>query len=209
MSDGQDIDAVDAGDEDDLPKEDELEVLKQRASLMGVKFHPSIGLPALREKVNAAVLAKGKPAAEVQPVAFSDSPLPVFGTNAPIAETEPQRRARKKREAGELIRIRITCMNPAKSEWDGEIFTVSNSVVGTFKKFVPFLAEDGWHVPRLMLNMIQMRQCQIFVTARDERGNQVKRSKLIKEFAVEILPSLTPAELQDLAQRQAMAGKIG
>ena len=40
--------------------EDELTLLKERADMMGVKYHPSIGLEKLKEKVNEK-LAPPKP----------------------------------------------------------------------------------------------------------------------------------------------------
>ncbi len=171
----------------DLPVVDELVALKERADLLGVKYHPSISLEKLREKVNAT-LAPTEDEAEAAP-------------------KKPNRLAAQKR-ASELVRIRLTCMNPAKKEWEGEIFTVGNSAVGTFKKFIPFNADEGWHVPRIILEQLQERQCQVFVTSRDKRGNTTRQGKLIKEFAVEILPALTEEELKDLAQRQAMAKSI-
>lgn len=177
---------------DSLPMPDELTALKARADLIGVKYHPSISLDKLREKVNAAV--EGDKVEAPAPVAEEES--------------DAQRRSRKKREANELVRIRLTCMNPAKKEWEGEIFTAGNSLVGSFTKFVPFNNEEGWHVPRIILNQIQQRQCQIFVSVRDERGNQTRKGKLIKEFAVEVLPNLTAEELAELARRQAMAKSI-
>lgn len=175
--------------DNDLPVVDELTALKERAELMGVKFHPSISLEKLREKVNTAL----------------------NNSNAPVEEDKPKKNSRleAQRKASELVRIRVTCMNPAKKEWDGEIFTVGNSTVGTFKKYIPFNADEGWHVPRIILEQLQERQCQVFVTSRDNRGNTTRRGKLIKEFAVEILPALTEEELKDLAQRQAMAKSIG
>ena len=189
-----------ATDNDDvLSTADELTALKERADLLGVKYHPSISLEKLREKVNASIEGTEpeapKKAAKAAPVEEH-------------VETDAERRARKKKEANELIRIRVTCMNPAKSEWEGEIFTAGNSLVGSFTKYVPFNAEDGWHVPRIIYNQIIQRQCQIFVTVRDPRGNSTRKGKLIKEFAVEVMPNLTAEELHDLAQRQAMAKSV-
>ena len=175
----------------DLVVPDEMATLKARADLLGVKFHPSISLEKLREKVGAAVEEPAEKSVEVAQV---------------NEETLAQRRMRKKREANELVRIRVTCMNPAKKEWEGEIFTAGNSLVGSFSKYVPFNdAEDGWHVPRILYNMIVERQCQIFVTSRDTRGNSSRKGKIIKEFAVEVMPSLTTAELTTLARKQSMA----
>jgi len=187
----------DIDNDDALVTQDELTSLKARADLLGLSYHPSIGLEKLREKVNAATTAsdkQDKPAA-VEVVAVAE-------------ETESQRRARKKRESNELVRIRVTCMNPAKSEWEGEIITAGNSLIGSFTKFVPFNAEEGWHVPRVIYNQLVQRQCQIFTTVRDARGNSSRKGKLIKEFAIEVLPNLSPEELQELAQRQAMAKSI-
>lgn len=179
--------------------QDELTTLKERATLMGLKFHPSISLDKLREKVNAATDESDEPDVEV---VSAKAVAPV------IEETMNQKRNRLKKEALALVRIRLTCMNPAKAEWEGEIFTVGNALIGSVKKFVPFNADDGWHVPTVILQQLQERQCQVFVSAKDARGNNVRRGKLIKEFAIEILPPLTKEELEELARRQAMSKAI-
>lgn len=184
-----------SNDTDEILTQDELSTLKARADMMGISYHPSIGVEKLREKI-AAALAGDKPA---------EAPV---AAPAPGTETENQKRARLRREASELVRIRITCMNPAKAEWQGEIITSGNSVVGSFTKFVPFNADEGWHVPRIIYNQLVDRQCQVFTTTTDNRGNKIRKGKLIKEFAIEVLPPLTQEELHDLAQRQAMAGGV-
>lgn len=181
-----------------LPVQDELAALKARADLLGLSYHPTIGVEKLREKVNAAATST----TEASVAATVPENL------NPAVESEAERRYRKKREANELVRVRVTCMNPAKSEWEGEIFTAGNSLVGSFTKFVPFNSEDGWHIPRIIYNQMIERKCQIFVTTRDARGNSTRTGKLIKEFAIEVLPQLTVDELHDLAQRQAMAKSI-
>lgn len=178
--------------EDVIETPSELDSLKARADMLGVSYHPSIGVDKLRDKVNAAMATPS--AQDVTP--------------EPAVESENAARRRHMNEAAELVRIRVSCMNPNKKEWEGEIFTVGNSVVGTFKKYVPFNAEDGWHVPRIIYNQLTERQCQIFVAHKDSRGNTTRRSKTIKEFAVEVLPPLTQTELTDLANRQAMSKAI-
>lgn len=178
--------------EEFLPVQDELSALKNRADLLGIKYHPTISVAKLREKVNGEVV---------------DSVVEAKVTT-PEVESDNQRRIRIRREAGELVRIRVSCMNPAKKEWDGEIFSAGNGLVGSFTKYVPFNNDEGWHVPRIILNMMQERNCQIFVSSKDSRGNTIRKGKQIKEFAIEVLPNLTPEELQELAQRQAMAKSI-
>lgn len=180
--------------EDVLEMPDELSSLKARADLLGLSYHPSIGLDKLRDKV-ANALAGTKEVAE--PVEQEE-----------VVESEVSLRNRQRSEALELVRVRVSCMNPNKKEWEGELFTVGNSLVGTQKKFVPFNNEEGWHVPRIIYNMIVDRECQIFTSVRDNRGNSVRKPKLIKEFAVEVLPPLTAEELGELARRQAMAKSI-
>ena len=175
--------------------QDELQTMKERATLLGVKFHPSISLDKLREKVLAATSGEAAPADEPK-------------VDEPVEETIGQKRNRMKREALALVRVRITCMNPAKAEWEGEIVTAGNSLIGSVKKFVPFNADDGWHIPNILLQQLRERQCQIFHTVTDPRGNKVRKGKLIKEFAIEVLPPLTPEELAELARRQAMSKAI-
>lgn len=183
--------------EQDEPQLDELTLLKQRAQTLGIKFHPSIGLESLRSKVSAALT--GEDAEEVV-----EEPVP----EAPAAESRIQIRNRLRKEASALVRVRVTCMNPNKKEWKGEIFTASNSIVGTFRKYVQFNTEEGWHVPQIILNMIKARQFQTFYTIKNERGVAVRKGKLVPEFAVEVLPPLTEKELLELSRRQALAGGV-
>ena len=183
--------------EQDEPQLDELTLLKQRAQTLGIKFHPSIGLESLRSKVSAALT--GEDAKEA-----AEEPVP----EAPAAESRIQMRNRLRKEASALVRVRVTCMNPNKKEWKGEIFTASNSIVGTFRKYVQFNTEEGWHVPQIILNMIKARQFQTFYTIKNERGVAVRKGKLVPEFAVEVLPPLTEKELLELSRRQALAGGV-
>lgn len=180
-----------------------LAALKARADLMGVKYHPNIGFDALSEKVAAALEGKPEPKSDAQ------DPAPAVTTvAAPKKETEGEKRNRIKRDALALVRVRVTCLNPAKKEWEGEIFAVGNSLIGTVKRYVPFNNDEGWHVEQCLVNMIKARECQIFVTKKDERGNSSRVAKNIKEFSVEIMDPLTKDELAELARRQAASKSI-
>ena len=169
----------------------DLTALKEKATLMGIKFHPASGAKSIQEKIDAKLNSN------------DEEQTPVVKT-APVAETQQQMSVRIKKEATALIRCRITCMNPNKTEWDGEIFCVGNSVIPTIKKMVPF--NQDFHVPRMMLDMIQDKKCQVFVTEIDPvTRKRSTKGKLIPEFAIDVLPPLTEKELTKLAQRQAMA----
>ena len=181
----QDVDAQDVE-----IQEDELTVLKRQADIMGVRYHPSIGVEALRAKLEEA---RSKTETE-------DRAKNAAVNQLKSAEAEKLKRIRAARE---LVRVRITCMNPLKKEYEGEIFSVGNSEIPTITKFVQF--EREYHVPRIMLNMIKNRKYQTFFEERTPNGGKVKRGKLIREYAVEELPPLTAAELQELKQRQLMA----
>lgn len=175
-------------------KTTDLDALKAQADEMGISYHPSIGADKLKAKIveaeNAVPSSNKEEAPQEEPAK---------------EETVTQRKIRLRREAAALVRVRITCMNPAKREYEGEIFTAGNSVVGTYKKYVPFETEDGWHVPRIILEQLRDRQYQTFVTTQSSNGVKVRKGKLVKEFSVEVLDPLTDVELKELAQRQAMA----
>lgn len=184
---------------------EELVVLKQRADLMGVQYHPNISVEKLKARINAKLNDEPELQEEL------DTLLPVNDSEPKLfqfkPETKLERENRLRKEATRLVRIRVTCMNPNKKDWDGEVFTVSNSVVGTHRKYVPFNAEEGWHVPSIIFEYIKDKQFVHHYVEKKE-GKEINRHKLVKEFAVEILDPLTEEELKDLAQRQALARSI-
>jgi hypothetical protein len=186
--------------------ESELDALKARADQMGIKYHPSIGVDALKAKITEKMgELDTDPLAgdDEDPVADPEPKLAIVPTK-PTVLTQAQKNVRLKKECAALVRVRIACMNPNKREWEGEIFTTGNQIVGTFKKYVPY--DETFHIPQIILTMIEQRKCQVFHTVTDKRtGNKRRVGKLVPEFAIEKLPSLTAVELKDLAQRQAMA----
>ena len=218
----------------DFPKpsaedQEEINLLKQRADTMGLKYHHRAGLKKMKEIVEAGM--NPTPVKVEEPVVIPDTPVeavkPVTDTSTvPITirikangktvigspsrkhETVTQRRGRLRKEANQLIRVRVSCMNKNKSEWEGEIYTVSNSIVGTLKKFIPFTAENGYYVPKMILQAMQEKKYQQFKTITDRRGNKVRKGFIEKELNIEILPNLTPSEMKDLAAQQALHNNI-
>lgn len=170
--------------------EQELESLKAKAHLLGVSFHPNIKIDKLQEKIDGHIAG--------------DKPAPEPETSA---ETVMSQRKKLREAAAKLVRVNVIPMDPSKRDYHGEIFTVGNDVVGTFKRMVPFNTSDGWHVEQIILNAMKDRKCQIFV-AKKVNGKEVKgtkEGKLIPAFGIEYLDPLTPKEIKELAQRQAMA----
>lgn len=244
----------------------ELQVLKDRARLMGLTFSNNISVEKLREKINAKLegnddeantdedgddaivevpaalqtTVEAIPAAPVAaaPVAPAE-PAPVKVADLmraavakpaepkaqPVAAptvTETGRkltkqeqtnaiRAQLQRDELKLIRVRITNMDPKKKDLHGEIIAVGNKYLGTIKKFIPYgeATDNGFHIPKILLDEIQSRQFQDIRTVKDKKtGTPTVSSRWVREFAIEILPPLTAEELTNLAIAQAAAGSI-
>lgn len=171
----------------------ELDSLRNRANTLGLTFHPNMGVTKLRALVEDAMGGN-------EPVSVD--------TEEPKVESKGQRITRLRKEASRLVRVVVTNMNPTMKDHDSAIYTVSNSVVGTHKKLVPFNNTEGWHVPQIIVNHMKERTCQIWVNGKGPRGEKVKVKKMIPELNVIELNALTPAQLKDLATQQAMANNL-
>lgn len=176
------------------PDLSELDLLKMRANQLGIKFHHKIGAVKLSKMIDA----------ELNPN------IDTSATNTPIASQQSNKnalRVEQAKKANKLVRIRVANMNPLKKEWVGEVYTVSNSVVGTMRKYVPFNNDAGWHVPQMILNAMQEKECQVFHTVKTNRGD-IRRGKMVKELNIEIMAPLTIPELRALADQQALNHSI-
>ena len=165
----------------------ELELLKQRADEMDIGYHPKIGVESLKKKINTKINPPTK--------AGSDS---LQGNNS--------ERMRLMKEAKILKRVLIINQNPTKKEWGGEYIGVSNSAIGTIKRYVPFDLET--HVEDIILKQIKTRKMTRFYTEKNELGQKVRKFRLVPEFSVSMLDPLTPAELKQLADDQVKRGAI-
>jgi len=176
-------------EENEIPSE--LDSLRARADILGVSYRHNTGVDKLRKLVNRAL----------EPTEDEEVAAPRVA-NATLTKSQAVAAIRK--EASKLVRIRITCMNPNKKNWEGEIFSVGSAKLGTFKKYVPFDAPDGWHVPNIIFDMIKERKCSVFYTATAPSGAKTRKSKLVQEFSIDVLPPLTPEEIRNLARQQAL-----
>ena len=52
--------------------------------------------------------------------------------------------------------------------------------------------------------MIEERKCSVFYTHTSSNGAKTRKSKLVPEFSIDILPPLTGEELRNLARQQAL-----
>lgn len=180
----------------------ELDLLKEQARTLGISFRDNISLETLRARVHNVLndVPDTEEQEDAEPTVTSNGIKPLDSKFLIARDKE-----RKRKELKRLVRVRLTCMNPSKAKWKGEVFTFSSKLVGDIKKFVPFSVE--WHVPQALLNMIKERQFTQFHVEKTDKG-EVTRHTLVKEFGIEYLDPLTTKELDNLAREQALrAGK--
>lgn len=169
----------------------EIDVLKERADKMGLKYSPNIGLETLRTKIEKALNGDNNDPDEEKEGRLSVEKL----------------RAKLRREALKLIRIRVTDLDPKKKDLPGEILCAANEYIGTVKRYVPYNGEP-WHVEQVILDMMKDREFLSIKTVKT-RGQEVTiEKKWVKEYAIEIMPPLTKEELAKLAAAQAAAGSV-
>jgi len=208
--------AADIENHDDA--DDELSHLKERARLLGIRFSPSIKAETLRDRINAALTDEpAEAAAKVEePAAPAEAAAKVEEPAAPAAPLSPlaQKAALRKKlikEEMKLVRLRITNMNPHKKDLHGEIFTVANKYLGIVKKYVPYgeATDEGYHVPYIIYRQLKDRKFLQIKTRKDPKntGQILVDQRWVNEFAIEVLPQLTAAELAELkALQMASAG---
>ena len=213
--------STDTGSATEQQPADEMTLLKARAKLMGIVFSNNIGKDALIAKINAKLNEEEDPG-ETQTNETnqaSQASTEMVPPNPLIGQTEPQPanartptlREYLMREQMKLVRLRISNLDPKKADLPGEIITVSNEVLGTVQKYIPFgeVTDDGYHVPYCIYTVLKDK---MFLDIRSKRGlNGVPQisQKWVREFALEVLPPLSPEDLRELATAQAAAGLFG
>ena len=217
-----------------LPDTPEQKALREEAKELGLKFmgRPKAEkMRVLLEEHKARMNAPTPEAPERLPEAPQQSvqaePVPMVQTDAEVAvepaaevsvqlmpgeklyyteEEYKEREAQEnKRNCGRLVRCRITCMNPNKKNWTGEIVSVGSSRVGTFKKMIPLDSDEPYHIPKIIFDHLKERKCAIRHTRKTPDGREHVDVKMVNEFSLDVLPPLTVTELEDLRKRQAMA----
>lgn len=193
-------------DINELSEEEQLKLLKKRADQIGVKYSNNIGLETLAERINNKLEGKEQKPEEEAP------PPPLVKPEDAGKPAPKTLREKLVQENMKLVRIRITCLDPKKKEWPGEIITVANEYLGTVRKYVPFgeATEEGYHVPYCIYKYLKARKFLNIRTYKDRKNhNQIKiESNWVPEFAIEVLPQLTKEELAKLAAAQTAAGGL-
>ena len=207
--------STDEGDnasEEQTTQPTELDMLKQRAKLMGITFSNNIGLEALKAKIEehkAAATAK----TQATTPALTETTPKDDEDSKPVSTPKAKKvslRAHLQKEKMKLVRLRITNLDPKKKDLPGEILTTGNEYLGTVRKFVPFgeATDNGYHVPYCLYEMMRDRKFLSIKTRKGPKGQTIVEQQMVREFALEILPPLTEAELARLSAAQLSAGGI-
>jgi len=169
-----------------------------KADALGISYHHNANDTTIQALIDAHVV--------VDPNKKPDNIMSLEEC-APLSDKEVAARrssvGAKRKECGRLIRCRIQSMDPQKKEWPGEIVSVGSAKLGTFKKYIPFNSAEPYHIPKIIYDMLIEKQCTIFHTVTD-RGNKIRKGRLVNAYAIEVLDPLTSDELSELARTQAL-----
>lgn len=181
----------------------EREALKARCQLLGIQTQGNQSNETLRALIRAKQDEMDVAARQANPAAFDEAVETSEGRT-------PSLREYLKTEALKLVRVRISCMNPQLAKMGSVIITTGNEYTGTVRKVVFFgeKTENGYHIPQIILNVLQRRKFQQVVEERNHKGHLVPRARWMKEFNIEILPPLTQKELNALKDRQLATNAI-
>lgn len=187
--------------------ENELEMLKERAKILGIN-PGNRGVEKLREAVNAKMNG--------EEIEQEEAPVEAAAATSPAerpktkAQIEQEIREKLQKEQMALVRCRIYNLNPSKRDLQGEIITVANKYMGTVRKFIPFgeATDNGYHIERCIYNDLKSRKFQQINTKRVKGQIQID-NRVVPEYNIEVMPMLNEKELAELAARQSAAERLG
>jgi len=188
-------------------KDQALLELKERADALNVPYHPNIGIEKLQMRIDAHLSVMDDKRFNTTTHHNQDS----IATSQHVDEDTIKRQSleKKRREQLKLVRIILNSNDPNRTEWEGEVITCSNDLVGTVKKFIPYGHEAGWHIPQIMLNTLREKQVQLHSQKVNRKtGVRVHTTRLVPAYSIEVLQPLNSQELDLLAKQQSNVDEI-
>lgn len=180
--------------EQTMSEETELQSIKDQLDSLGVTYHPNTGIEKLK-----TLLAKATVNEKEEIVSTKETKS---------EETKSETKLTPMQEATRLIRVIVTPVDPLKKLSQGEIFTVSNDVIGTIRKYIAFNTEDGYHVPKIILDMLKEKKYTAIIQTKGS-GDTKTTTRELPAFNIVELEPLTQKELDALAAKQSSAGLVG
>lgn len=178
----------------------ELDLLKQQARMMGIEFSNNIGVETLRKKIEERTAEDAASSTVQEPEPQPEQPVRKKSLRDEIYEREMK-----------LVRVRITNMDPMKAKRPGDYFTIANKYLGTVRKFIPYgeQTDNGFHIPHCLYQMLKDRKfAQVQIRKNPDTGHESVVTRMVREFAIEVLDPLTPEEIKRLAQAQLASGSL-
>lgn len=160
----------------------EVEILREKLTALGISYAPAAKEAALRKLLEEAEA----------------------GTLDQRTDDQKLRDEQLK-----LIRVIVRPNDPNKKDVGGEIITVSNSLIGTVSKYVPFDNEEGWHIPKAMYDTMKEMKFQSITQERNDKGQYVPKMRTISAYVIEVLEPLDEADLKALAAAQSARDTVG
>lgn len=144
--------------------QEEMDSIKERLDLMGVKYHHNAKLETLKTLLDKEL--KGNE-----------------------ATAEPKSKdAENTAKALELLNCAINCNNPGKRQLKGEFVTVGNSVLGHHTYFVPYNCPEAeeYVLPRMVIDALKERR---YLSKTEEMVKDIHERSfyMAPEFTVSIL----------------------
>ena len=184
----------------DVKPRPRIEMLKERAKLLGLKHSPNIGEEALAKKIQDH-LEGTQGLADTEEVAQAA----VQEEQGAPALTVEDLRASARKNAQKLIRVNIVPNDPQRAQLQGELIYTGNNQIGTIGKYVPYGTVQGYHIPQMIYDILKARTYTHFMMRKDQYKNEVAYPIQRPAYNIEILPNLTEKEIKRIADRQAMA----
>ncbi len=169
-----------------------LTALKTQADLMGINYSGNIGEEALSKRIQEHKESQGVVVAEAPTLNIGEKTLQQLEGEYAVFR------------AKQRIRISINCVNPAKAELVGDIYTVYSSSLGKVQQWIPYQAPEGYHVPRCLVDLLKEKKFLSFRPVKIDKsvGGVDREHVQMNEFIIRELPPVTFEEYKRIVERQ-------
>ena len=187
----------------------QLSALKSQADLLDVKYAQNIGAETLAERVRAAK-EKLQPTEAVEGEKEPDLVVTDPETHKQVVVPADIESKYAVFHAKQLIRVSVTCVNPAKADIPSDLYTVYSSSLGRVSQVIPHQAPKGTHIPRCLVDFLKTKKFLAFRPTGLKKGEVGCNREYVEmnEFIIRELPPLTFDEFKSIVERQDRAAAI-
>lgn len=162
---------------------EELKRLKEEAKELGLNISGNIGIETLKEKIES------------------------FKDNKPVkVKSEKDIISEKRKEIRELVRVRISNVDPQDANLPGVVKTFTNAKLGTVRRHIPFNSDfykNGYHIEKCIYDILKNEK---YNRAVQKTNSQTKQTFTVLDafpkYSIEVLEPLNKEELEKLSKDQ-------